>query len=78
MFRFLRSPWVAECAAAALVFITAAVVGRQAAQGLTTQGWISAGVAIIGSITVAVMVHCWPPKRKPDPKMKAFQRPERD
>ena len=78
MVRFLRSSWVAECGSAALVFVTAAIVGREAAAGMNLHQWISAGVSVAGSITVAVMVHCWPAKPKVDPKMKAFQRAKRD
>ena len=78
MFRILRSPWAAECGSAALVFVTAAIVGREAAAGMNVHQWISAGVSVAGSITVAVMVHCWPAKAKANPKMKAFQRVNRD
>jgi len=78
MIRFLRSPWVAECGSAALVFVTAAIVGREAAAGMNMSQWISASVSVVGSITVAVMVHCWPPRPKVDPKMKAFERIKRD
>ena len=78
MVRFLRSAWVAECGSAALVFIAAAIVGREAAAGMNVHQWISATVSIVGAITVAVMVHCWPAKPKVDPKMKAFERVNRD
>lgn len=83
MFKFLRSPWIAECGSAALVFICAAVVGREAATGMSTQQWIGAAVAVLGSISVAVMVHCWKPQPKTAQadraeRFKAFRKPSED
>ena len=76
MFKLLRSAWAAECGSAALVFITAAIVGREAAAGMNINQWISAAVAVSGSITVAVMVHCWPARARA--KANAFFKPRQD
>ncbi len=75
MIRLLRSPWVAECASAVLVFFTAAIVGREAAAGMNDSQWISAAVAVLCSIGVAVMVHVGPAER---PGLSAFQKTRRD
>ena len=71
MFKMLRSPWVAECASAALVFITAAIIGREAAAGMNATQWAYAIVSVLGSISVAVMVHVWPDKPKARPVEKS-------
>ena len=64
MLKFLRSPSLAQYGSAALVFITAALVGHEAAIGMNVIQWTGAVVSVTGSITVAVMVHVWPAKQK--------------
>ncbi len=64
MLKLLQSAVIAECGSAALVFVTAAIVGREAAVGMNSSQWISAVVSVAGAISVAVMVHCWPPRQK--------------
>jgi hypothetical protein len=64
MFKWIQSAGVAEYGSAALVFVTAAVIGHEAAVGMTQSQWLAASVSILGSISVAVMVHVWPEKAK--------------
>ena len=51
----LRSPLFAEWGSAALVIVSALIVGRYAAIGMTPHQWASGAFAILGSISVAVM-----------------------
>ena len=64
MFNWLRTAGFAEFGSAALVFITAAIVGHEAAVGMNQTQWIGATVSVLGAISVAVMVHVWPAKPK--------------
>ena len=64
MFKWIQTAGISEYGSAALVFVTAAVVGHEAAVGMNTSQWLAASVSILGSISVAVMVHMWPPKAK--------------
>ncbi len=64
MFKWIQSGGIAEYGSAALVFVTAAVIGHEAAGGMTQNQWLAAAVSILGSISVAVMVHVWPAKPK--------------
>jgi uncharacterized iron-regulated membrane protein len=64
MFKWIQTAGLAEYGSAALVFVTAAVIGHQAAVGMTQSQWLAAAVSILGSISVAVMVHMWPDKSK--------------
>ena len=64
MFNFIRHGTIAECASAALVFFTAAIVGHEAAMGMNATQWTGAVVSVMGSITLAMIVHCWPAKQK--------------
>ena len=64
MLKFLRSPSLAQYGSAALVFVSAAIVGHEAAIGMNTVQWTGAAASVLGSITVAVMVHVWPEKQK--------------
>lgn len=64
MLRFLLSPRAAEIGSALLVVIASWVVGRHAAIGLTPLQWACGAFAIIGSISVAVMVRVWPAPAK--------------
>jgi len=64
MFNLFRNATVAECGSTALVFFTAAVVGHEAAVGMNVTQWTGAVVSVMGSITLAMIVHCWPAKSK--------------
>ena len=64
MFNWFRNAGPAEFGSAILVFITAAIVGHEAAVGMNQVQWIGATVSVLGSISVAVMVHVWPAKPK--------------
>ena len=62
MFKWILSAGLAEYGSAALVFVTAAVVGHEAAVGMNQSQWLAAAISILGSISVAVRVHIWPTK----------------
>ena len=64
MFKWILTAGLAEYGSAALVFVTAAIVGHEAAVGMNQSQWLAASVSILGSISVAVMVHMWPAKSK--------------
>ena len=55
---------VAEWASTLLVVVAAWIVGRSAAEGLTTAQWACGIFAILGSISVAVMVRVWPAQQR--------------
>ena len=64
MLKWFQSAGYAEYGSAALVFISAGVVGHEAAVGMNQTQWLGAVAAVLGSISVAVMVHVWPAKPK--------------
>ena len=64
MFKWIQTAGFAEYGSAALVFVTAAIVGHEAAAGMSQNQWLAASVSVLGSISVAVMVHMWPAKTK--------------
>ncbi len=64
MFKWIQTAGFAEYGSAALVFVTAAIIGHEAAAGMSQNQWLAAAVSILGSISVAVMVHVWPDKPK--------------
>jgi hypothetical protein len=51
---------VLEWATAALVFIISMLMGTYAAQGMNQVQWAGAAVAVLGSVTLAVLVRVWP------------------
>ena len=55
-----RSASVAEWASAVLVVIASLIVGYEASLGMSPQQWAGGAIAILGSISVAVMVRVWP------------------
>ena len=73
MLNWLRTAGFAEFGSAILVFITAAVIGHEAAIGMNASQWMAGGVSVLGSVGLAVMVHVWPAK----PRAKALA-PRRD
>ncbi len=64
MFKWIQTAGFAEYGSAALVFVTAAIIGHEAAAGMSPNQWLAAAISILGSISVAVMVHVWPAKPK--------------
>ena len=64
MLKFLSSPRAAELGSALLVIVASWIVGRYAAEGLTPNQWACGIFAILGSISVAVMVRVWPAPQK--------------
>lgn len=62
MFKWIQNAGVPQYGSAALVFVSAAIVGHEAAVGMNQMQWLGAAVAVLGSISVAVMVHVWPAK----------------
>jgi hypothetical protein len=64
MLSFLRSPRAAEVGSAILVVLAAWIVGRHAAMGLSPIQWACGVFAILGSVSVAVMVRVWPAPQK--------------
>ena len=64
MFKYLASPRFQEFGSALLVIVASWIVGRYAAQGLTPMQWACGAFAILGSISVAVMVRLWPAPEK--------------
>ncbi len=64
MFKWMHTAGLQEYGSAALVFVTAAIIGHEAAGGMNQSQWLAAAVSILGSISVAVMVHVWPDKAK--------------
>jgi len=49
-----------EWATAVLVFVISMLMGTYAARGLTPIGWAGAAAAVLGSLTLAVLVRVWP------------------
>jgi hypothetical protein len=60
MISLIRSPRFAEWGSAALVVVAALVVGRYAAIGMSPAQWACGVFAVLGSVSVAVMVRAWP------------------
>ena len=64
MLKWIQTAGVSEYGSAALVCVTAAIIGHEAAVGMTANQWLAASISVLGSISVAVMVHMWPAKAK--------------
>lgn len=64
MLKWIQTAGLSEYGSAALVFVTAAIIGHEAAVGMTANQWLAASISVLGSIGVAVMVHMWPAKAK--------------
>jgi hypothetical protein len=54
----------AEWGSAILVFTSGALAGHYASLGMNAMQWAGAGAAVLGSVTVAVIVRVWPVKAK--------------
>ena len=58
--RLLTPTQMAEWGSAALVVLSALIVGRYAAIGMSPAQWACGAFAVGGSVSVAVMVRIWP------------------
>ncbi len=77
MLKVLRSDLFANWSTAALVFVCAMIVGRQAAIGMNAVQIAGAAACIGSAIALAVIVRVWPaPSVRENPF--AAQRSERD
>ena len=64
MINWMRNAGPAQLGSAALVLVAGAVVGHQAAAGMSPTQWASAALAILGSVMVAALVHAGPDKAR--------------
>ncbi len=64
MFKVLFSNQAAEWGSAALVFLSGAVVGREASLGMSLTQWTGGAAAVLGSVALAVMIRAWPTPAK--------------
>jgi hypothetical protein len=60
MFERLLTPMAARWASTSLVFTVSCLAGHYISLGMTPTQWLGAGVAVLGSITVAVAVRLQP------------------
>ena len=60
MFKRLHSEGAARWATAILVVVISGLAGQFAAQGMNLVQWLGALLAVLGSVTLAVMVRVWP------------------
>jgi len=60
----ISSKEVAEWGSALLVFASGAMAGHYASLGMNAAQWTGAAAAVLGSVTVAVVVRVWPAKAK--------------
>lgn len=60
----VTSKEVAEWGSALLVFASGAMAGHYASLGMSPMQWAGAAAAVLGSVTVAVVVRVWPAKAK--------------
>jgi hypothetical protein len=60
----ISSKEFAEWGSAILVFASGAMAGHYASLGMNTMQWAGAAAAVLGSVTVAVVVRVWPVKAK--------------
>jgi len=60
----ITSKDLTDWGSAALVFLSGALTGHYAANGMTAIQWAGAIAAVLGSVTVAVAVRVWPEPAK--------------
>ena len=60
MFQQWRSQDAAKLASAILVILVSGLAGQFAAQGMNTLQWLGAILAVLGSVSLAVIVRVWP------------------
>jgi hypothetical protein len=53
-----------EYASAGLVFVSGALAGHYAADGMSLVQWAGAAAAVLGSVSLAVAVRVWPEPAK--------------
>jgi hypothetical protein len=58
----ISSKEAAEWGSAIMVFASGAMAGHYASLGMTPVQWAGAVAAVLGSVTVAVVVRVWPAK----------------
>lgn len=58
----ISSKEAAEWGSALMVFTSGAMAGHYASLGMTPLQWAGAAVAVLGSVTVAVVIRIWPAK----------------
>ena len=59
-----KSAEILEWATAGLVFVISMMMGTYAAQGMNSVQWAGAATAVLGSVTLAVLVRVWPATAK--------------
>ena len=62
MFKNLDSNQIIQWGSAILVVVISGLAGQFAAHGMNTVQWLGAALAVLGSITLAVLVRVWPPE----------------
>lgn len=65
MFKNLDSNQITQWASAILVIVISGLAGQFAAHGMNAVQWLGAALAVLGSITLAVLVRVWPPQTAP-------------
>jgi hypothetical protein len=60
MFKNLDINQITRWASAILVVVISGLAGQLAAHGMNAVQWLGAALAVLGSITLAVMVRVWP------------------
>jgi len=60
----ISSKEAAEWGSATMVFASGAMAGHYASLGMTPVQWAGAAAAVLGSVTVAVVVRIWPAKAR--------------
>jgi hypothetical protein len=62
MFKRLSRQEAAQRGTTLLVILISGLAGQFAAHGMNTVQWLGAALAVLGSVTLAVMVRVWPPE----------------
>ncbi|MGE5502386.1 MAG: hypothetical protein ACM3W4_10720 [Ignavibacteriales bacterium] len=62
MFKNLDVNQITQWASAILVVVISGLAGQFAAHGMNAVQWLGAALAVLGSITLAVLVRVWPPQ----------------
>ena len=60
MFQQWRSQDAAKLATAVLVILVSGLAGQFAAHGMNAVQWLGAVLAVLGSVSLAVIVRVWP------------------
>jgi hypothetical protein len=70
MFKRLRTQEAAQWASTILVVLISGLAGQFAAHGMNKVQWLGAALAVLGSITLAVMVRVWPAQAPADSRQR--------